>query len=404
MHHPILGLAENYLGKVRLKTQIVSLNDPWPVSLDFGLRSQLIASAKFRSFLDDLDPQLFGRHYVYYVRDSYLCHYIVLPIPEQEAPLLFVTGPYMTEHASLSQAQILCRQLGVSAAMVPFLMQYYATIPFIENLQIMEGFFESLADALFGPGQYSIQAIIEKEDAAVTFAPHPPMESSQDTRSLIEKRYAIEARMMDAISHGDTETAIRCVSSKVFSDLDDRGVPHLRSRKNYMIILNTLCRKAAERANVHPVYLDSLSRSIAISIEDLSSIAELSPFEKEIVRKYCLLVGSQQTKGYSPLVRKIILHISCHLTEPLSLRLLADTYSVNRSYLSTLFHKETGSTLTDYINDRRIDQAIFLMNTQDQPIQEIASACGIEDLTYFTRLFRRRKGISPSEYRKKLQQ
>ena len=82
-----------------------------------------------------------------------------------------------------------------------------------------------------------------------------------------------------------------------------------------------------------------------------------------------------------------------------SLSTLADRLSVNKTYLSTLFRRETGSTLTDFVTDRRISHGIYLLNTTSEPIQEIASVCGIADLSYFTKIFRRKKGMTPSQYR-----
>ena len=62
-------------------------------------------------------------------------------------------------------------------------------------------------------------------------------------------------------------------------------------------------------------------------------------------------------------------------------------FSVNASYLSSLFRREMDMTLTDYVNGRRIDTALKLLNTTDIPIQDIAYYVGIEDVNYFTRIF-----------------
>ena len=70
---------------------------------------------------------------------------------------------------------------------------------------------------------------------------------------------------------------------------------------------------------------------------------------------------------------------------------------MNASYLSTLFKKETGITLTEFVNRSRIDQAIFLLNTTDMQIQSVAQNCGIPDVNYFTKLFKRMIGKTPKE-------
>jgi YesN/AraC family two-component response regulator len=75
---------------------------------------------------------------------------------------------------------------------------------------------------------------------------------------------------------------------------------------------------------------------------------------------------------------------------------------VNPSYLSTVFKKETGHTLTEYVTGKRIEYAVFLLNTTKMQIQTIAQYCGIPDICYFTKLFKKKIGQSPSEYRNQL--
>ena len=82
-----------------------------------------------------------------------------------------------------------------------------------------------------------------------------------------------------------------------------------------------------------------------------------------MVRKYCLLVKNHSLKGYSLLIRKVITKIDYDLTADLSLKVQAEYLNVNPSYLSTLFKKETGLTLTEYINRKRIDHALLLLNS-----------------------------------------
>ena len=104
-------------------------------------------------------------------------------------------------------------------------------------------------------------------------------------------------------------------------------------------------------------------------------------------------------KGYSLLIRKVLTQIDSDLTADLSLRTQAEQLNINSSYLSTLFKKETGTTLTEYVNRKRIEHAIFLLNTTNMKIQAIAQACGIPDVNYFTKIFKKQIGITPKDYR-----
>jgi len=173
----------------------------------------------------------------------------------------------------------------------------------------------------------------------------------------------------------------------------------LRNFKNYLIISNTLMRKAVQQGGVHPLYIDKLSSSFGRRIETVMTMDEGKKLAGEIVHKYCLLVRNHAMKAYSPLVRKVILAIDSDLTADLSLSAHARALGVNASYLSALFRRETGQTLSDYVARARIEQAVFLLNTTRMQIQTIAQHCGIQDVNYFTRLFRRVMGKTPTQYR-----
>lgn len=94
--------------------------------------------------------------------------------------------------------------------------------------------------------------------------------------------------------------------------------------------------------------------------------------------------------------------IQYDLTADLKLKTIAEKLNVNSSYLSTLFHKELGCTLTDYINSQRIERGIHLLRMTAKPIQEIAAECGMHDVNYFIKLFKKQTGFTPNRYREHL--
>ena len=89
-----------------------------------------------------------------------------------------------------------------------------------------------------------------------------------------------------------------------------------------------------------------------------------------MVHKYCLLVKNHSMKGYSLLIQKVLVRIDSDLTADLSLKTQAALLNVNASYLSTLFKKETGQTLTDYVNKKRVEHALFLLNSSSMQIPD----------------------------------
>lgn len=163
--------------------------------------------------------------------------------------------------------------------------------------------------------------------------------------------------------------------------------------------MNTLLRKAAERGGVHPVYLDSASSTFAKQIEQLPRVEDASILMPEMFRTYCQLVRKHSMKDYSPLVQKAVACIEADLAGNLSLKTLSSALNISGSYLSTIFKKETGRTLTDYINRRRIEQAKHLLETTHLQVQTIAQHCGIMDVHYFSKVFKKLTSQTPKQYR-----
>lgn len=104
-------------------------------------------------------------------------------------------------------------------------------------------------------------------------------------------------------------------------------------------------------------------------------------------------------KDYSLPIQKAITYISTDLTADLSLKSLANQVNVNASYLSTLFKKEVGVPLTEYVNRNRIEYSKTLLSGTDLAIKTIAIYSGIPDIQYFTRMFKRITGMTPKAYR-----
>jgi len=67
-----------------------------------------------------------------------------------------------------------------------------------------------------------------------------------------------------------------------------------------------------------------------------------------------------------------------------------------------MFRKETGQTATDYVNLRRGRMACRLLGTTQLQVQTIALRCGIPDVNYFSKLFKKYMGRTPKEYRQTL--
>lgn len=93
-------------------------------------------------------------------------------------------------------------------------------------------------------------------------------------------------------------------------------------------------------------------------------------------------------------------YIQAHLEEPgLSRNSIAEEIHISPDYLSYLFHRETGTVLSSYITQERIEASKKLLRTTQEPLQNIAVAVGYADSTYFCKQFKKVTGQTPRAYR-----
>ena len=97
-------------------------------------------------------------------------------------------------------------------------------------------------------------------------------------------------------------------------------------------------------------------------------------------------------------------YIEKNLDKKLSLTDIAASVHMNKSYISRVFKEKMGENLFDYINKRKIEKAKMLIKNNVLRMYEIALSVGMEDTAYFSRVFKKYEGISPSEYQKELRE
>ena len=90
------------------------------------------------------------------------------------------------------------------------------------------------------------------------------------------------------------------------------------------------------------------------------------------------------------------------ISEKISLDNVSDYLGVNKSYLSSIFNKDMGISIVDYIHDKRISNACYLLANTDFSISEVADYIGYFDTSYFIRIFKTLVKVTPLKYRESL--
>ncbi|MFC5402770.1 response regulator transcription factor [Cohnella soli] len=98
--------------------------------------------------------------------------------------------------------------------------------------------------------------------------------------------------------------------------------------------------------------------------------------------------------------QSILQYTDEHYDGEISIQSISRHFNINPNYVSQLFKKNLNATFTDYVARLRIRQAGRLLRTTALPIHEIASRVGYDEYYYFTRVFKKIMGQTPSDYRK----
>lgn len=111
----------------------------------------------------------------------------------------------------------------------------------------------------------------------------------------------------------------------------------------------------------------------------------------------------QQEKSVIPLkVAETMNYITVNLNKDLSVQELASRVNQNVDYFSRQFKLHTGARPVNYINEKRIERAQYLMATSRMSYAEIGTEIGLEDASQFSKTFKKFTGISPREYKKQM--
>lgn len=150
------------------------------------------------------------------------------------------------------------------------------------------------------------------------------------------------------------------------------------------------------------VYLENISKEFESQESGWSLSSKTTFISCLIVINRAFFAYGKQAKGLdfkNQPIRDTLQYISQNYKNPLNASFLAKRVHISTTYFSELFKKETGLSLTQYLNKIRIDKARHLIEANTLNISEIAQAVGIDDNNYFSRIFKKHCGVSPTEFK-----
>lgn len=216
----------------------------------------------------------------------------------------------------------------------------------------------------------------------------------------VHPSYQLEKKLLTAIRLQNEREAKRTLREINRQQRAKLSTNTLRSLKNSIICSCTIFTRAAIEGGLNPEIAYNLSDVLIQEIEKMDDMKKLEEFEYSMVSTFIQTLKEEQLPPkYSPMVKNAITYIHEHILDDLSLGTISAELYVNPSYLSNIFKKETGATLTEYINRKKVEESKYFLLHSEMTISEIAVLFRFCNQSYYTSLFKKYTGITPKKYR-----
>lgn len=207
--------------------------------------------------------------------------------------------------------------------------------------------------------------------------------------------------LLDGIKTGNEAIVMKRIEDikKYINSLDHLNMEYLKNFYwgiiTYINNIRLSVAMASNESKVESINIISLHNMISKS----ENINELNDLLKEVSLSITAKINNYNNKSIKLILRNALEYIHQHYSEQLTLNDVAEHVYVSPSYLSRMFKKELGKNFVDYLNGLRIEKAKELLMDPKYKTYEVAEIVGIPDAHYFSRLFKKYEGLSPTEYR-----
>lgn len=219
--------------------------------------------------------------------------------------------------------------------------------------------------------------------------------------------YDQEMREMLSIETGDIKALENSIHEDFVGDFGTVARDPVRNQKNLGIAVITLACRAAIRGGLIPECAYSLSDSFILKIEETNDMPTLANLIRNAEFQYAQMVKDLRDTKSETVDRDVNLHIEkckdyifTHLHDKITVQEIADKLQIQPNYLSALFKKCEGISLTEFIQNEKINLAKNLLIYSEYSYIEIAAYLGYSSQSHLGKHFKQTTGFTLRDYRK----
>lgn len=212
--------------------------------------------------------------------------------------------------------------------------------------------------------------------------------------------YAEEQAFFEHIRNGDVQYIRE--KYEVITPPHPMVVNNLQKNEEYMAVIEiSMAARSAieggitsrEALLMNDIYLQHLA--------ECDTVEQIFALKKEACLEFARVVKEgKETQGENPYIEDCKKDIYSRKREKIDLQKIADDIGISKEYMLKLFKKQEGIAMTEYILRVKLEAACNMLKFSDRKIGEISDYLSFGSLNYFSRIFAKRMGMSPKEYRK----
>lgn len=207
-----------------------------------------------------------------------------------------------------------------------------------------------------------------------------------------------ERKLRAAVRNRDKE-ASQILLNQLLASVYISNNSDLESIKPRIAELVVVISRAAVDAGADINEIFHLNHNFLSHIQDFKTIEELSAWLSNMLQRFISFTFDFAEVKHADVVYKTIEYIKQNYGSRLTLEKIAESTYLSKTYLSSIFKKETGHSISSYINMVRVEKSKSMLLEDNMSIIDIANACGFEDQSYYTKVFKSLIGMTPKKYR-----
>lgn len=208
-----------------------------------------------------------------------------------------------------------------------------------------------------------------------------------------------------AIAKGDLDYVTTHLNNESFSNPDGKGKlsdNDLQNLRYHFVIAVAMITRYCVMNGMELEKAYNLSDFYIQKMDKCSSVAEIVDLHNTMCYDFCNKMHI--LKKSEILSKPVVLcmdYIYSHVHSRITLKQLAEYTNLSESYLSRIFRKEIGISVSDYIILQKIEKAKNMLSYSDYPLADIANYLAFSSQSHFIQVFQKHVGITPHKYRDK---